>query len=173
MCSPAAQNPAQPSVNNAPTAGGISPAPQANGNMQGYGGGQSVPNYVSQAAPQIQPQQQQQMQQMMQQMQQMQGGGQQQGLLTPYLRGLVYGQQGQQGQQGQAGQQAGGQAGGQAQPWAGYSQDRGGLFKDKVRSFFSPDKQGQTSLQQNTQGGLMPKQAFNFGSLFNKNQPKQ
>jgi len=172
MGSPAAQNPAQPSVNNAPTAGGISPAPQANGNMQGYGGGQSVPNYVPQAAPQIQPQQQQQMmQQMMQQMQQMQGGGQQQGILTPYLRGLVYGQQGQQGQQGQAGQQAGGQA----QPWAGYSQDRGGLFKDKVRSFFSPDKQGKTNPQQNTQGGLMPQQPFNFGSLFNKNQgqPKQ
>tara|TARA_R110000868_G_scaffold57687_3_gene178188 strand:+ start:2655 stop:3092 length:438 start_codon:yes stop_codon:yes gene_type:complete len=145
MCSPSSQNPAQPPIANAPAGGGMAPAPQ------------------------MQPQQQQQMQQMMQQMQQMQGGGQQQGILTPYLRGLVYGQQGQQGQQGQAGQQAGGQA----QPWAGYSQDRGGLFKDKVRSFFSPDKQGQTSLQQNTQKGLMPQQAFNFGSLFNKNQPKQ
>jgi len=169
MCSPSSQNPAQPPIANAPTAGGISPAPQANGNMQGYGGGQSVANYVPQAAPQIQPQQQSEMQQYLQrfnEMRQMQANsGQQQGILTPYLRGLVYGQQGQQGQQGQAGQQA--------QPWAGYSQDRGGLFKDKVRSFFSPDKQGQTSLQQNTQGGLMPQQAFNFGSLFNKNQPKQ
>ena len=162
MCSPSSQNPAQPPIANAPTAGGISPAPQANGNMQGYGGGQSVPNYVPQAAPQMQPQQQQQMQQMMQQMQ---GGGQQQGILTPYLRGLVYGQQGQQGQQGQAGQQA--------QPWAGYSQDRGGLFKDKVRSFFNPDKQGKTNPQQNTQGGLIPQQTFNFGSLFNKNQSKK
>lgn len=148
MGSPAAQNPTPQATNtpvapiaNAPAGGGMAPAPQ------------------------MQPQQQQQMQQMMQQMQQMQGGGQQQGILTPYLRGLVYGQQGQSGQQ----------AGGQAQPWAGYSQDRGGLFKDKVRSFFSPDKQGQTGLQQNTQGGLMPQQPFNFGSLFNKNQgqPKQ
>lgn len=171
MCSPSSQNPAQPPIANAPTAGGISPAPQANGNMQGYGGGQSVANYVPQAAPQIQPQQQSEMQQYLQrfnEMRQMQANsGQQQGLLTPYIRGLIY------GQQGQAGQQAGGQTDGQMQPLAGYGQDRGGLLKDKVRSFFSPDKQGKTNPQQNTQGGLIPQQTFNFGSLFNKNQSKQ
>jgi hypothetical protein len=148
MGSPAAQNPTPQATNtpvapiaNAPAGGGMAPAPQ------------------------MQPQQQQQMQQMMQQMQQMQGGGQQQGLLTPYLRGLVYGQQGQAGQQ----------VDGQAQPWAGYSQDRGGLLKDKVRSFFNPDKQGQNNPQQNQQGGLIPSQFFNFGSLFDKKQgqPKQ
>jgi len=97
MGSPAAQNPAQPPVGNAPTAGGISPAPRANGNMQGYGGGQSVPNYVPQAAPQLNPQQQQQMMQMMQQ----------RGNMTPRAgmpQGMPQGQMGQ-GQMGQPNQQ--------------------------------------------------------------------
>jgi len=92
MGSPAAQNPAQPPVGNAPGVG-MPSAPQANGNMQGYGGGQSVPNYVPQAAPQLNPQQQQQMMQMMQQ----------RGNMAPRA-GMPQGQMGQ-GQMGQPNQQ--------------------------------------------------------------------